>query len=178
MPDSSTSQGTNGGPERQPPACAPCRDELQPDPPLPSQAPFLFRRQGRSAALGLAVICWLVALAFLGFRLQAAPWIVILFVLPTLPAAWDLWRSPVSGLCLTDDQISWFTGTQQRSLPLQDLASLRLDRRLDFSFRATLITTQGHKIPLPQTTLPPVDVLEHEIKKRGVTTERHHFTVI
>ncbi|CUH86414.1 hypothetical protein PH5382_00323 [Phaeobacter sp. CECT 5382] len=138
---------------------------------------YHFQRQGRSLSLVLALLCWILALAALGLVLEAAGWIILIFALPALPATWDLWRNPSSGLVLEGDQITWFTGTARNSLALQDIQLLRLDRRWDFSFRATLILRSGGKIRLPQSALPPVDPFEQKMQDRGVTSERHHFTV-
>lgn len=141
--------------------------------PLPG---YHFQQQGRSLPLLLALLFWGLALGYLSLTLEASRWIVLLFALPTLPAIWDLWRNPTSGLAIDADQIAWFTATARDRLALSDLALLRLDRRWDFSFRATLITTRGGKIRLPQSCLPPVDRFELELQVRGITSQRHHFT--
>lgn len=140
--------------------------------------PFRFEQRGRSKRLGLAIFCWLGMLAVFGLLLQAALWIVMLLALPLLPAVWDLWRNPKSGLSTGDTTFRWFTAGRHDEIELQDIARLRLDRRLDLSFRATLITRSGTKIRLPQAALPSVDLLEQTFQQRGIPSERHHFTVL
>lgn len=140
--------------------------------------PFHFRQRGRSKRLGLAIFFWLGMLAVFGLLFQAALWIVILLALPLLPAGWDLWRNPKSGLSIGDTTFSWFTADRHDEISLQDIALLRLDRRLDLSFRATLITKAGQKIRLPQASLPAVDLLEQAFQQRSIPSARHHFTVL
>ncbi|WP_162930157.1 hypothetical protein [Pseudophaeobacter sp. EL27] len=125
-----------------------------------------------------ALALWGAALVFGATVLQVTTWVLILFALPLLPGLWDLWRNPSSGLSLTKDQISWFSGPQVTTLPLSEIALLRLDRRWDFSFRATLILNNGSRWRLPQPTLPPVQMLENNLSAKDIPSERHHFTVI
>ncbi|WP_241525858.1 hypothetical protein [Pseudophaeobacter leonis] len=138
--------------------------------------PYHFQRQGRSKGLALALGLWLAALGLGWILLQLSPWVTVLLALPTLPAFWELWRNPASGLSVSHDQISWFNGDQSASLPLEEIAMLRLDRRWDFSFRATLILHSGGKIRLPPPAVPPVQILEDALNARGVRSQRHHFT--
>ncbi len=148
--------------------------------PVPAPPPpvFHFERQGRSGKLIIALALWGAALIFGAAVLQVTTWVLILFALPLLPGLWDLWRNPSSGLTLTKEQISWFSGPQVTTLPLSEIALLRLDRRWDFSFRATLILHSGSKFRLPQPTLPPVQTLTDNLSAKGIPSERHHFTVI
>jgi len=126
----------------------------------------------------IAFALWGSALVFGATVLQVTTWALILFALPLLPGLWDLWHNPSSGLTLTEDQISWFSGPRVTTLPLSEIALLRLDRRWDFSFRATLILHSGSKIHLPQPTLPPVQMFADNLSAKVIPSERHHFTVI
>ena len=137
-----------------------------------------FERQGRSAQLIVAIALWSAALLLGAFLLQITSGILFVLALPLLPGLWELWRNPVSGLTLTENQISWFCGARNTGVALPEIASLRLDRRWDFSFRATLILRNGAKIRLPQPALPPVQLLEDQLNAKGIPSERHHFTVI
>lgn len=149
-----------------PPNTAPCS-------PL---TPYHFQRQGRSVGLALALGLWLAGLGLAWVFLQISPWVTVVLALPTLPGFWELWRNPASGLTVSQDQISWFNGDRSASLPLAEIALLRLDRRWDFSFRATLMLHSGAKTRLPQPALPPVQPLEDALKARGILSQRHHFT--
>ena len=138
--------------------------------------PYHFQRQGRSKGLALALALWLAALGLGWIILQLSPLVTALLALPTLPGFWELWRNPASGLSVSKDQISWFSGHRRASVPLSEIAMLRLDRRWDFCFRATLILHSGAKIRLPQPALPPVQLLEDALNDRGILSQRHHFT--
>lgn len=154
-------------------------DEISPEPggQAPSAPPFRFQRQGRSLALMLLLAAWILGLILMWLVLGVLPWILILLALPIFPALWDLWRNPMSGLTLDQQTMCWFVGPRKVELPLQDLAQLRLDRRWDFSFRATLILQDGRNIRLPQSAMPPADDLEHALTARAVPCQRHHFSV-
>jgi len=143
---------------------------------LPAQG-FNYQRQARSPALVVSLISWGIGLVLLWSALKASLVFVVLFALPLAPALWDLWRNPLSGLSITDEALSWHHAGRQETLPLAQIAKLRLDRRWDFSFRATLITSNGQKLRLPQPALPPVAQLESALAERAIPTERHHFTV-
>lgn len=138
---------------------------------------YRFQRQGRSAALILAVIAWSAALIMMGLVLGVLPWILALLALPLGPALWDLWRNPVSGVAITADRIQWFVGKYSHEVALDDIAQLRLDRRWDFTFRATLILRTGKKLRLPQSAVPPVDAFEAALEAHDIPARRHHFTV-
>ncbi len=143
-----------------------------------SLLPFHFEQQGRSRALAVALALWVCALLCGGVFLQITGWLLIVLALPLLPGLWELWHNPSSGLTLSDSQTSWFTGARTTELALSEIARLRLDRRWDFSFRATLILQTGAKIRLPQPALPPAQVLEDAMTARGIPSERHHFTIL
>jgi hypothetical protein len=146
-----------------------------PDPQKPL-TPFEFRRQGRSAGLALALGLWLLGLGFGWVVLHVSPFVAGVLALPALPGFWELWRNPGSGLTLSQDQVSWFHAGRSDSLALNEIAMLRLDRRWDFSFRATFILHSGAKIRLPPPAVPPVQILEDALNARGVPSQRHHFT--
>lgn len=152
---------------------------------------FAFARQGRSraATLILAAI-YAVLIAALLF-LQAAPWLVALLALPTLPALYDLLADPRSGLEITAPgpatspaprpatgetaRLRWFTGRRGGALPLARIRAARFDTRFDLSVRVTLILDDGTRLRLPPPCLPPHRRLEAALKARGVAVIRQHF---
>jgi hypothetical protein len=138
---------------------------------------FHFEREGRSGTLLFVLALWGAALLLGASLLQVAGWILLLLALPLLPGLWELWHNPRTSLTLHGARIDWFNGNRTTSLPLSKIAHLRLDRRWDLSFRATLILHNGQKLRLPQSVLPPVQDLEAALTARGITSERHHFTV-
>lgn len=137
---------------------------------------YSFSRRGRSRAAVIATGGWLAALLALWLVLDAALWLVILLALPVLPAIADLIRNPLSGLNISEDRIEWFTGKLTGQAQLDEVDHVRFDTRWDFSVRATLVLRNGKRIRLPQEATPPHGEADAEFQKRGIRTERHHFT--
>ncbi len=139
---------------------------------------FRFRKQGRSSAtLYVVVAIWVVLLALV-ILVQASPWLMAAIGCFTLPAIWDLYRNPLSGLDFTPDALTWFTGRREGSLPWHEIDRFRLDTRLDFSVRASAVLNSGRKIRLPYECTPHHLLLEAALNARGIRTERHHFSLI
>ncbi len=139
---------------------------------------FQYRRRGRSRAALLTVgLVWLVLLAAI-VLLDAAWWLVAIIGFFSLPAIWELISNPEAGLDLDDSTVRWFSGRREAQMALSEIAKLRLDTRLDFSVRATLVPHEGHKIRLPYECTPPHEALEQAFADRGIASERHHFSLI
>lgn len=136
---------------------------------------FRFRRsaRNRSTALTLCVI-WLVLLGALLF-LDAAWWIIAFLGAFTLPALWDLARDTQSGLDLSEHDLSWFTGRRSAGIALEDIDHMRLDTRLDFSVRASVVLKTGRKVRLPFECTPPHQAFEDALSAQGMQVRRTHF---
>lgn len=145
---------------------------------MSAPAPFAHHAEGRSlrTALVLALVWTALALALL--LLQAAPWIIGLLALTTLPAALDLWHNRLSGLTLDQQTLSVYAGRHAADYPLSRIAKVRFDTRWDFSVRVTVIDQTGKKTRLPYEALPKPDRLDEALRARGVKTERHTFTIL
>ena len=137
--------------------------------------PYRFDRQGRSLRTGIVVAGLLLALLLAWALLEASPWLMGFLALFTLPALADLIRNPASGLTLDDAALSWHSGRRHASVPLGEIAEMRLDTRLDFSVRATVVLTDGRKIRLPFEATPPHMAFEQALQDRGIRTRRTHF---
>lgn len=142
----------------------------------PPAEDYSFSRRGRSPAAILATCGWLLALLVLWRVLDAALWLVILLTLPVIPAFLDLIRNPLSGLRISASGIEWFSGGLNGAAELGEIDRVRFDTRWDFSVRATLILKSGKRIRLPQEATPPHQEIDAEFQRRGIRTERHHFT--
>ncbi len=138
-------------------------------------AALVFARRGRSAkvAVVLAAICAALGLAL--FRLQAAPWVVALLALPTLPALWDLLTNPSAGVRLTDQRLEWHSGRRRGSIPLARIDRIRFERRWDMSMRVRVLIKDGRPVQLPPESLPRWQMFERALSDHGIATERHHF---
>ena len=140
--------------------------------------PYSYTRQGRSpTTLRVVLGIWAVLIAAI-VLVDAAPWLMGLIALFTLPAVWDLWRNPASGLTLDQTGLRWFTGKRSGALDWSEIDRIRLDTRLDLSVRASAVLQSGRKIRLPYEFTPPHERLEAELNARGIRTERHHFSPI
>ncbi|ABG32828.1 hypothetical protein RD1_3329 [Roseobacter denitrificans OCh 114] len=117
-------------------------------------------------------------LILLSITVDAAPWLMLAVAAFTLPALWELYSNPASGLDFRPDRITWFTGRRQAAINWCEIDRFRLDTRLDFSVRATAVLTSGRKIRLPYECTPHHALLEAALNARGVRTERHHFSLI
>ncbi|MGD9293992.1 MAG: hypothetical protein PVI41_03835 [Roseobacter sp.] len=139
---------------------------------------FTYRRNGRNRGTLLAVVSVWLALIAASALVQASLWIVAVLGAFTLPALWDLYKNPASGLTFTPDAMTWFTGQRTGTIAWRDIDRVRLDTRLDFSVRATAVLQSGRKIRLPYESTPPNQLFEAALNARGIRTERHHFSLI
>lgn len=145
-----------------------------PEPPLP----FAWQREGRNGATLIVVSLLWVLLAAAWAKLDAAWWIITPIWLLSLPAVYDIWRNPISGLHLDHTQLSWFTGQIHGQVALEDINHVRLDTRLDLSLRITLVLCSGRHLRLPAPVAPPPEPLETAMRAAGITTRRHHFSLM
>ena len=119
-------------------------------------------------ALGGILVLWAVFGAML--------WIIIVLGAFTIPALWDMLSNRTSCLDLSQHEISWKSGSTSGYFPLIKIEKIRLDTRVDFSVRVTLLLKDGTKLRLPYDCLPPHKQLESALIARGIATERHHFS--
>ncbi len=99
--------------------------------------PVRFRKHGRNrATLYTVAAVWIVLLALV-IAVDAAPWLMALIGLTTLPALWDLYRNPLSGLDFTSHGLQWFSGSRKGAVAWSEIERVRLDTRLDFSVRVS-----------------------------------------
>lgn len=140
--------------------------------------PFRFRRAGRNRTTLLSVAAvWALLIAAV-ILLDASLWLMGLVAALTLPAIWELATNPAAGLDLTQTELTWFTGRRSGTLARGEIALVRLDTRLDFSVRATVLVTTGRTIRLPYECTPPHRAFEQALNVHGIRTERHHFSLI
>lgn len=138
---------------------------------------FRFQRQGRSrGTLAIVLLIW-AALVAAWVWLDAAWPILAALALFTLPALWDVIKNPAAGLTLARTTLDWYSGRHTAQIALAEVATVRLDTRLDFSVRATVILRSGRKIRLPFEATPPHAAFEAALTHHGIRTERHHFSL-
>jgi len=140
--------------------------------------PFHFSAQGRKPATALIVVAiWTVLIAAYVW-LQAAPLILALVGLFTLPALYDFCTNPRSTLSLDGGYLSWQSGRQTAQIALSEIDHLRFDTRLDLSVRLTVVRPSGVKIRVPYAATPPIGAIEKAALDAGLRTQRHHFSLM
>lgn len=141
-------------------------------------AAYVYHGSGRNRATFVALgIAWgLIALAWLVFG--AAPIVVALATLATLPALWDLITARRSGVTVTERQITWFAGPHEDALDLTQIDFAQFHTRLDFSVRVKLLTVAGPILRLPSEATGPAKPLAAALQARGVTVEHRHFALL
>ena len=139
--------------------------------------PFVFENPGRSrkATSVLLIVYALVAYGVL--VLDMARWIAAIVLAVTLPTVWDIATNRRAWLRLNDETLDVSSGKVSQSFALRDIDYVRLDTRLDFSVKATVVDLQERKNRLPYDCVPPVTEFEDALRARGVRVERHHFAL-
>ena len=146
---------------------------------MATKAPeFSYSTSGRSQRALIVLACVYAGLLAAHLYLNAAPFILVIIALFTLPAIWDYVSDRPSGVGLDDNGLHWFSGDREARMPLGDIDHIRLDTRLDFSVRATVIDCEGRKARLPYECLPNHKLFEAALNAHGIRTERHHFSLL
>lgn len=140
--------------------------------------PYAFETTGRNRATLITLVVVWTALVVATLLLDAAPWLMGIFGLFTLPALYDLISARRSGLTLGSEGLSWFSGKREGTITWDQISHIRLDTRLDLSVRTTAMLITGRKIRLPLEATPPPDAFEKTLTDRGVKVERHHFSLM
>lgn len=140
-------------------------------------SPLIHTRPARSTA---AVVALAVAIA-VWFALGAiqAHWLVLaIFAIPPALLAWDLLKNDTAQFHLSDTDLRFGIGPDQTTLPLAQIEVVRLNRRLDFSWRVTLRLTDGQRARIPPPCLPPMAQLETALAARQIRTESVLFSFV
>ncbi len=128
------------------------------------------RTRGAYIALGLSILVW--------FALGAiqAHWILLaLFIIPPSLVAWDLMKNDTAHLELTDSHLIYGIGRDLDRVPINRIEVIRLNRRLDFSWRVTMRLTDGTKLRIPPPCVPPMQAFETALETREIRIDRILF---
>ncbi|MGB3246991.1 MAG: hypothetical protein WBB25_20855 [Sulfitobacter sp.] len=139
---------------------------------------YRYRRPPRRFVTTVIVVLVLAALLAAWLWFEAAVWLVIALALFTLPALYDIAMDPAAGLDLDADAVHWFSGRREAEVAVSEIDHIRLDTRLDFSVRASVVLRTGRKIRLPFEATPPHAEFENALNAAGIKTMRHHFQLI
>lgn len=138
----------------------------------------LVRRTGRRPAVLAALLGNLALALVLYIWLEASLWVVIALGAVSLPALWDFLSARPSVLRVEDGALIWRSGTRHDHIPLNQIARLRLERRLDLSLRVRLILTDGRRLTLPPDCTPRAAALEAALTDTDITVERSSFSFV
>ena len=128
------------------------------------------RTRGAYIALGSSIALW--------FALGAIQthWLILaVFIIPPSLLAWDLMKNDTAHLTLDHSHLRFGLGTDLDRIPLDQIEVVRLNRRLDFSWRVTLRLKDGRKARIPPPCLPPMEEFEPALQARGVKIDRILF---
>jgi len=136
--------------------------------------PLSYSRNARTpeayTALGLALAVWFA------LGIIQAHWVLLaLAVIPPSLAAWDIMKNDAAHLELTDSHLNYGIGTDLDRVPLNRIEVIRLNRRLDFSWRVTMRLTDGTKLRIPPPCVPPMPAFEAALEARNVRIDRILF---
>ena len=140
--------------------------------------PYAFETTGRNRATLITVVVVWAVLGLAILVLDAAPWLMGLVALATIPAVIDLVSGRASGVRLDADGLHWFSGRRTGEVAWPRISHIRLDTRLDFSIRASAVLTTGRKVRLPLEATPPSEDFEEALTSRGSKVVRHHFSLL
>lgn len=140
-------------------------------------SPYCFESRGRSRRSALALALIWGTLSLLIWLIDLSRWIAAALFAFTLPAAWEFLRDRRASLRLDDAALTWHAPTQDDSVPLRLISTIRFDTRFDLSVRITLILHDTRKLRLPHACTPPHQRFEDELTARAIATERHHFAL-
>jgi len=140
-------------------------------------APYHHQHHGRSPTNFVALAGAWAVLAGLWVGVGAAPWVVALLGMATLPLVWDIARNPRQLLRLDHRGLSWQGLGGQQHIALAEIDHVRLDRRFDFSMRITIVPKAGPRLRLPPGLAPPADALQSALQAHGISCQRHPFSL-
>lgn len=139
---------------------------------------YRFEASARGPRAFVALGLWWGGLIAAWAFLDASPWIILPLALVTLPALYEMGRGSKARLEIDSDEVRWSTGRRSARMALSEIDKVRLDTRLDFSLRMSLVRPDGRKVRLPYECVPPGKSLETELNRRGIAVERHHFSLL
>ena len=140
-------------------------------------APYNHQHHGRSPTHFVALAGAWAVLAGLWVGVGAAPWVVALLGMATLPLVWDIARNPQQWLRLDHRGLAWQGLGGQQHIALAEIDHVRLDRRFDFSMRITIVPKAGPRLRLPPGLAPPADALQSALQAHGISCQRHPFSL-
>ncbi len=136
--------------------------------------PLSYYRSARTRtayiALGASILLW--------FALGAVQthWVILaLFIIPPSLVAWDLMKNDTAHFHMDDTHLTYGIGREEDRVAFDQIEILRLNRRLDFSWRVTMRLKDGNRLRLPPPCVPPMDEFERALEERDIAVDRILF---
>lgn len=131
----------------------------------------------RRRVIGMVLGIWGIVLS-LTVLIDLAGWIALTLALFTLPALWDWFSNRRSNLEIHSNRVSWQSGRQEGTVPIQHIDHMRIDRRIDGGFRLSIAPTDRRPIRLPPDIPADPSRLEPALKEAGIAFQRHPFSLL
>lgn len=137
-----------------------------------------FETHGRRPAVLMTVIAVWAGLIVLVLALDMAIWIAAILALATLPALSDWFTNRTASIEVHTGGIDWQSGRHHGQFPMHSIRHLRLDRRMDGSYRLSIQDANGRTHRLPPDIAPPPGALEAALDAAGIAHQRHPFSIL
>lgn len=137
-----------------------------------------YQAQGRQPRTAVTLGAVWVVLGLLYLQFDAAPWVIGVIIIFSLPAVWDLVANPSAGMQFDPQGVNWHAGRRDAQIPWGQIDHVRLDTRLDLSVRAAFVLVSGKRLRVPFEATPPHETLEAALTAKGIRVERHHFSLL
>lgn len=138
--------------------------------------PLSYSRAARSwtaySALGLTLAVWLGLCA-----IEAHPIVLVVAILPLILLAWELLKNDTSRFRLNDSCLTFGVGSVQTTVRLDRIDLVRLNRRLDLSWRVTIVLSDGQRLRVSPQCIPPIQTLDTALQERNIKIDRVLFTL-
>ena len=96
------------------------------------------RTRGAYIALVVSILIWF------GLGAVQTHWIILaLFIIPPSLVAWDLMKNDTAHLQMNDTHLTYGIGREEDRIAFDQIEIMRLNRRLDFSWRITMRLKDG-----------------------------------
>ena len=123
-----------------------------------------YENSTRSFKSFILLICYFGLILTLKYLIAAHNFVIIFLVLLVLPLAFDIGRNKTSGIKISNNEITWFSGKFTGQIDIYDISSIEFKKRLDLSYRVRLVDQNNNKIVLPEEAIPRMSIFKETLK--------------
>lgn len=148
--------------------------------PQPQSAPppWRYEASARGPRAVLMLVLWWGILIIGLLAIDLNPWIAGVLGALSIPALIELARGTTAWLEVTPGGIGWGSGRRTGFVARNEIDRVRLDTRLDFSLRMTIISVGMARVRLPYECVPRAKTLTKVLDAQGYKHEHHHFALL